>query len=61
MKKVKYFSTVGMHDNIDEEFLPPDYMIFPQKSQLELDTKSRYSKCPALKEWGKNVHVWSKS
>ena len=58
MKKVKYFSTVGMHDNIDEEFLPPDYMIFPQKSQLELDTKSRYSKCPALKEWGKNTWIF---
>jgi len=55
MKKVKYFSTIGFGG--DEEYLPPDYLIAPKKCIIEQDKNHMYSKCPALKEWGKNTWI----
>ena len=55
MKKVKYFSTIGFGG--DEEYLPPDYLIAPKKCISEQDKNHMYSKCPALKEWGKNTWI----
>ena len=55
MKKVNYFSTIGFGSN--DEYLPPDYLIPPEKRIVELDKKSMYGKCPALKEWNKNTWI----
>ena len=57
MKKVNYFSTIGFNGATNEEYLPPDYLIAPKKCISEQDKNHMYSKCPALKEWGKNTWI----
>jgi len=59
MKKINYFSTIGFDFNPTEgeEYLPPDYDIPPKKCIVEQDKNHMYSKCPALKEWGKNTWI----
>ena len=57
MKKVNYFSTIGVDGDKDVEYLPSDYLIPPEKRIVEVDKNHMYSKCPALKEWGKNTWI----
>ena len=57
MKKINYFSTIGFNSEIDEEYLPPDYIIHPKKWIGEQGKNYFHNKCPAWKEWGKNTWI----
>ena len=57
MKRINYFSTIGFDSPIDEDYLPPDYIIHPKKWLGEQGKNYMYNKCPAWNEWGKNTWI----
>lgn len=58
MKKVYYLPTIGANDSFQKEYFPEDYIPAPKKFSSGYDRNYSHAKCPAWKEWGKNIWVF---